>query len=226
MKKLLPIVTLLLAAQMLCAQPGHRHRPAMPQVPVSIQASNNEAFVVYVDGAPVNSRSEHGVDVSIDDRDQTLYIRLKRPEDRIVSLELIRGRIHPFYVVRYDAQRDELSIVSKDPPRQVVPPAPGRPGPERSVASRADVKQLLKDMDKAAFRDDKMMLAKSFVGKVIITTDQAIDIAKAFDFDDDKAEFLVYAYDFVTDKQNYRRTVEAVTFTANKERLFKLVTRR
>lgn len=230
-KHVLFFSALLLLAGSVVAQPGrteparHSGQPNDHLVDVAIRAADGEAFVVYVDGAPVRSRSEHAVDFCVDDRDQTLYIRLKRPEDRIVPLALFRGRIHPFYVVRYDAQRNELVVESKNAPRN-NPPAAGNGKHRPEAASRSDVRQLVKDLEKTPMSDDRMALAKSFISQVTITTDQAIEIAETFPFDDDKTDLLIYAYDFCSDKQHYRRTVEAVTFSANKERLFALVTTR
>lgn len=221
------LTTLLLLASSLMAQPGRSARPAMPRVDVSIHAAGEEAFVVYVDGIPVQSRSEHATDFSIEDRDQTLYIRLKRPEDRIVSFDLYRGRIHPHYVVRYNAQRDEVVVESAEAPRMPPPPEKGGKGGKhrQSAATNADVQQLVKDLKKPLQRDEMMNMAKLFISQATITTDQAMEIAKAFSFDDDKTDILIYAYDFCSDKKNYRRTVEAVTFSANKERLFEFLTK-
>lgn len=229
MKHSFLFAVMIFSALVLGAQPGFRPNPHAHLVPITVQAADNEAFAVYVDGTPVPSRSEQIVDVNVDDRDQTLYIRLKRPEDRIVPITLQRGRIHALYEVRYDPMRREVNILAKDPPRQVAPPpAPGHgpAGPAaHAPASRSDIRQLLRDLDKTPMSEDKLTLAKTFIRKVSLTTNQALDIAGAFTFDDDKTDILIFAYDHVTDKQNYRHAVEAVTFSANKEKLFKLVTR-
>lgn len=70
-----------------------------------------------------------------------------------------------------------------------------------------------------SFSDDQSRIANMAAENKCMTSDQIITIANAFTFEDNKLEFLKKAYDSCTDKSNYYKVMETLTFSGDKEEL-------
>ena len=65
-----------------------------------------------------------------------------------------------------------------------------------------------------------MTLAKQIIKvKKCFTTDQIIEILRLFTYDSSKIELAKYAYDFVTDKDNYYKTANELKYEFDKQSL-------
>ena len=81
----------------------------------------------------------------------------------------------------------------------------------------ADIKTQIK---KQSFSNTKMTLAKQVIkAKKCFTTDQIIEILKLFNYDSLKMDLAKYAYDYVTDKNNYYKTADLLRYEFDKQSL-------
>ena len=214
-------------------------------------ANSSEVFAVYVDGLPLGNVSYNNTqqqvtlsNVSIGIHDIT--VRLIRPTDRIAHIT-IDYQQQPLYCnVYYDATSGRLSILT-DPAVQlpttttITPTTPATtttpvtplpttdvivvqpPTGSRFRASEGDILGIVERMKKTTFENDKLQLAKSFVKGKYINTPQAIQIAQALRFESKRLEFLLYAYDYCYDRENYYTAADILNFNSNKQKLLKRI---
>ena len=93
-------------------------------------------------------------------------------------------------------------------------------GGSYSTARADDVISYIKGV---SFKDAKMEAAKLFVSLKNFTSNDMANIAKQFSFDDDKLEFLEYAYEFCSDRGNYSNCVSVLTFSSAKDELYDFI---
>jgi hypothetical protein len=74
-------------------------------------------------------------------------------------------------------------------------------------------------IDNESFSSNKMQVAKQATKNKCLTTDQVIEIAEMFSFEDDKLEYVKYAYDFTYDRDNYYQVNSIFSFSATKDKL-------
>lgn len=80
-----------------------------------------------------------------------------------------------------------------------------------------DIKTQIK---KQSFSNTQMTLAKQIIKtKKCFTTDQIIQLMKLFNYDSLKMDLAKYAYDYVTDKENYHKTAELLRYDFDKQSL-------
>lgn len=90
-------------------------------------------------------------------------------------------------------------------------------------ATDSDVRDIIDRMRKVSFASDRMNLAKTFVKGKAIRTQHAIQMAQEFSFDSDKLEFLLFAYRYCVDPENYYKTTDVLSFSSNKKQLLKAI---
>lgn len=242
---LLALVGLLggrLAAQTVATAPAN----------VVFEAVGSEVFALYVDGMPSGSIAYEdtrqqvtltGLTVGVHD----ITVRLIRPTDRVVHVAL-EYRLQPILCqVSYDAATGRLSVsaeavgalaaaqaptlgVAQTVPttaesvivtEPVVTPLPHTV--HRHAATDADVLDLTARMKKTTFESDKLQLAKSFVKGKHVSTQQAVSIARELRFESKRLDFLLYAFDYCVDRENYYTAADVLAFNGNKQKLLKRI---
>lgn len=83
-----------------------------------------------------------------------------------------------------------------------------------------DIADIKTQINKQSFSNTKMTLAKQVIkAKKCFTTDQIIEILRLFNYDSLKMDLAKYAYDYVTDKENYYKTANLLRYEFDKQSL-------
>jgi hypothetical protein len=80
----------------------------------------------------------------------------------------------------------------------------------------AEAKEQVK---KASFADDKIRIAKQITEANCLSVAQIKEIAKLFSFEDNKLDYLKFAYDFTFEKKKYYMVNDVLNFSSSKEEL-------
>ena len=80
-------------------------------------------------------------------------------------------------------------------------------------------------MNDSPFDKDKLLLGKTFVKQHQVLTSQAIQMARTITFEESRLDFLLYAFDYCADQQNYYQVVETLTFSSNRNKLLEAINR-
>lgn len=210
-------------------------------------ALSSEVFSIYVDGVPsgsvsyTNARQQVALS-GLTTGPHDITIRLIRPTDRVTHIVVDCQQQPANYLVQYDAAANAFSILTSTQPIQpsaspdavsplpaspvVIPPAGTNlthPGHIRHIATNEDVYGLVIRLKKTTFDEDKLQLAQSFVKGKHINTQQAITIAQTIRLEGKRLNFLLYAYDYCTDRENYYTAADVLTFNRNKQKLLKRI---
>ena len=209
--------------------PSSRPSRATSALSTSLSATQRAArFIVYIDGYPSDPNPRRQVSsVAIEPGQHTIYVRLVHPTDRIASLSLLLGQSENDFTVFYDSHNGTLNIIPAQGGRATPPPPQEQPHLPHPVthATDAAVSDVIDLMNQSAFDKDKLSLGKTFVKQKKIVTDQAIRMAKTITFEDTRLEFLIYAFDYCVDQQNYSQTVETLTFSSSRDKLLEIINR-
>lgn len=224
------------------AQPGGQHpgnhphpssNPSMANHSIVLMAAHGEEFVVYVDGDVMNRRPESTVKVvNLTPGPHDVYVLLKRPADKITMQRIVPNTYEDTYVVLYNSKTGKLDIVQSQPrPQPHAQPQP-QPQPQMQpqhhpqtppVCTYEEVEQMYQLMVKESFEDSRMALGKNIVSNKRLTATQIKRLTESFTFENNKLEFLKYAYAYCVDPQNYFQCVDVLTFSSNKEQLLKFI---
>ncbi len=90
--------------------------------------------------------------------------------------------------------------------------------PAYSLEDMAEITSYLK---KCNFDSDKMEAAKLIVKLRPITVNGLDMIARMFSFDDKRAEFLIFAYDYCADKDFYFKLKDTFSFRSSADKMCK-----
>lgn len=82
-----------------------------------------------------------------------------------------------------------------------------------------DFNAALKSIENSSFDESKLSAAKAVVSRNCLSTDQVVKICKLFGFEDTKLAFAKHAYAFTTDKKNYFKVADVLSFSSNKDEL-------
>lgn len=74
-------------------------------------------------------------------------------------------------------------------------------------------------VQKASFADDKIRIAKQITEANCLSVAQIKEIAKLFSFEDNKLDYLKFAYDFTFEKKKYYMVNDVLNFSSSKEDL-------
>lgn len=206
---------------------------------IAFTAQSSEVFSLYVDGTPAGSVSYNGTQQVVTLTGLTagvhdLTVRLIRPTDRVAHLAVDYQLQGLRYRVVYDETLGRLSLLNESQgtlPVVVTPTMPATPTTQvvvppsiaRHLASEEDVQDLVARLNKTTFEGDKLQLAKSFVKGKHVTTSQAVQIANTLRFQSKRLDFLLYAFDYCTDRENYYTAADVLTFNSNKQKLLKRI---
>ncbi len=84
---------------------------------------------------------------------------------------------------------------------------------------KVDAGKLAEEIKAIEFEFEKLLKAKAIVESNALTTDDMVLLASQLKFDNTKLQFLKHAIEFVTDKENFTKTIELLQFETSKEEL-------
>ena len=85
--------------------------------------------------------------------------------------------------------------------------------------SDADFEDAKRTIEKADFEQTKLTIAKQIVASELMTARQLAEIARLFDFENTKLEFLKYAYPYCYDQNKYYIVNDVFTFSSSVDEL-------
>jgi hypothetical protein len=96
----------------------------------------------------------------------------------------------------------------------------------RCTVSDAEMNDIIKSIENQSFNNTQLMTAKQVVkSKKCFTTAQIIRIVEIFSFESSKLEMAKYSYNYCTDKDNYYKVNNTLTFSSSKENLNDYISR-
>lgn len=102
-------------------------------------------------------------------------------------------------------------------PSAPVPPPAAAPMPHPcSPNSFMEIKRLIEN---ETFEDNKLTIARQATAAELLTVDQIIEIAKLFTFEDNRLEYLKFAYDYCYDRSKYYKVNSALTYSSSVDEL-------
>ncbi len=94
------------------------------------------------------------------------------------------------------------------------------PRQERIICATSEqMTMVMKVLNDQSFDDKKADVAKLCVYMGTFCTSDLSQMAKTFSFDDNRLDFLKYAYQFCSDPQNYPTLRDCFTFSSNYDKL-------
>ena len=105
------------------------------------------------------------------------------------------------------------------PPQVIVVEHVPEPEPVVMPCSDADFIDAKRTIEKASFEQTKLTLAKQIVASELMTAKQLAEIAKLFDFENTKLEFLKFAYPYCYDQNKYYMVNNVFSFSSSIDEL-------
>lgn len=184
--------------------------------------------VVYIDGRPVclpthscfvaNLRGSCRVEV------YAAPLSGDKPSrDRLLYDERIHCRMDKVEEILIDGDRrpgSHWDHSSSRPSRPDVHRPEGRPD---LPMSSSDFNRLLATLKKQPFESDRQALLDQTLLAAGFTTDQCLRLLDLYHFDSEKKPLLKKLYPCVTDKGNFYRAIDCLTFASDKEEIRKFV---
>lgn len=93
----------------------------------------------------------------------------------------------------------------------------------RRPMAAADFLSAKQTINDASFDDTKLQTAKTIAATNCLSTDQVMEIARLFSFEDSKLQFAKYAYSRTYDKNNFFKVGTIFAFDASKTELNKYI---
>lgn len=185
----------------------------------------------------------------VSDQTHEVVVVLKRPESKVAVLQLLPGEATVTVNVNYDSRSEMLSLFTpahnradkNDLRREkermkraeeakkpttlnvnsdtTVVAAPGEGSDENKLATEEDLKGMLARMKAVSFDSDRLALGKVIVASSNLTADQIARLTETLDYSASQVELLKYAYHYCADPVNYFKTVDILTFTADKKKV-------
>ena len=110
------------------------------------------------------------------------------------------------------------------PPQLIVVEQPA-PEPVVMPCSDEDFLEAKRTIEKADFEQTKLTIAKQIVASELMTASQLAEIARLFDFEQTKLEFLKYAYQYCFDQNKYYLVNNVFDFSSSVDELNKYISR-
>lgn len=96
---------------------------------------------------------------------------------------------------------------------------PGRGCGGHSCMSPRDFNAAVSTIKAQSFEETKLKTAKQVISANCLNVDQVMQIANTFNFEDNKLEFVKYAYDYCIEPRNYFKLNGIFSFSSNAEEL-------
>ena len=109
-------------------------------------------------------------------------------------------------------QPPQVIVVEQTPAEPVIMPC-----------SEEDFIEAKRTIEKADFEQTKLTIAKQIVASELMTANQLAEIARLFDFEQTKLEFLKYAYQYCFDKNKYYLVNNVFEFSSSVDQLNKYI---
>lgn len=90
---------------------------------------------------------------------------------------------------------------------------------KRYAMSAGDFNSAVATIKKQSFEESKLKTAKQVVSANCLNTNQVMQIANLFSFDDNKLDFAKYAYDYCIEPQSYYKLNGIFSFSSNADEL-------
>lgn len=103
-------------------------------------------------------------------------------------------------------------------PPPVAAPAPA-PAPVPHPCSPNSFMEIKRMIENETFEDTKLTIARQATAAELLTVDQIIEITKLFTFEDNRLEYLKFAYDYCYDPGKYYKVNSALTYSSSIEEL-------
>lgn len=211
---------------------------------ITFASQHGEAFNVYIDGNLQNRLALSRVLVNeVSDQTHEVVVVLKRPVEKAAVLQLrpnekmvtvnvnYDSRLEQLYLytaARNRADADEKKALREEAQRLTqraaleMAPAPESAAPEPVkvlLVSDEGLDSMLVQMRAKSFDNDRLALGKVLVASAHLTSLQIARLAETIDFSNSQVDFLKYAYGYCLDPANYYRTVDVLTFSADKRKV-------
>ncbi|MBO7571815.1 MAG: DUF4476 domain-containing protein [Bacteroidales bacterium] len=111
-----------------------------------------------------------------------------------------------------------------NPPQVIIVEQPAQE-PVIMPCSDADFIEAKHTIENADFEQTKLTIAKQIVASELMTASQLAEIARLFDFESTKLEFLKYAYAYCFDKNKYYLVNNVFDFSSSVDELNKYISR-
>lgn len=111
-------------------------------------------------------------------------------------------------------QPQQVIVVEQAPAEPVIMPC-----------SDADFIEAKHTIENADFEQTKLTIAKQIVASELMTASQLAEIARLFDFEQTKLEFLKYAYQYCYDQNKYYLVNNVFDFSSSVDELNKYISR-
>ncbi len=89
----------------------------------------------------------------------------------------------------------------------------------RSCMTPGNFNAALATISNQSFEETRLKTAKQVIASNCLNVDQIIQIANAFNFEENKLDFCKYAYDYCTDTRNYFKLNGIFSFSSNVDEL-------
>ena len=132
---------------------------------------------------------------------------------------------HNFYRVlptlQFNTSRDKIMkfVIDNEEDRH-------RDGEPYGKVSTSDMNAIIKALKNETFDSSREKLADMIVAGNLLTARQIADMAKTFQFDSNRYDFLLYAYRNCADPQNYVIAANTLEFNNNRSELMRKISRR
>ena len=230
MKKIIVLLLVFFFFFSIMAQPGHksskspapRSHQHEQRCSMHFSAVHNEDFAVYVDGDRVVERAVRGVlRFDIVRGQHEIVVHTTRPADKVAAFVFEAQEPNTAFEVSYNGRNHRLEVSLRTPRgTEIVNGLAATPGVALpDVPSSGEMHAITERIRKESFEDDRVQMAKDQVAMRWFTAAQIIQLANTLTFENNRLEFLMFAYDFCVDPEHYNAAEDVLKFQSNRNSL-------
>lgn len=240
MKNLFALIVLCAIVSFGMSQPYQNYKESS----LVITSQNFERFWLYINDQLQNEQATESIavrglrpgtyDVRLQMNDRELNTRLTlraenynylieyAPHGSKIFLKSVNFNILAKMSINY--QPYEMPQNGHHPQQPHHPNVPGNSQtPPPPLCSAEKISQIKNTISAESFEPNKLDIAKQATYNKLFTVNQITEIARLFSFEDNKLDYLKFAFDFCFDKQNYYLVNEVLTYSSSKEDLNKFL---
>ena len=190
---------------------------------LTVVASHDERFMVYVDGDMINRMPQSKVVIDrMDYNLHDIYVVLTSPENKINMITYSPVNHREKMEVHYDRLHNLLHLHL---PQHFESHLTHQMG-QREICSYDEVMHMLELLKKENFDSSREKLAMDFVMNHNLVASHIMQMAQQFSFESSKKDFLKKAYPFCVDPENYAVVVNCLTYSSDKKELLDYIGQR